>query len=59
MPAASDSLRADLQALRQEVAALRQVLREAALLIATEVRAGTGGTTEAVRKLRATVRDAA
>jgi hypothetical protein len=59
MPAASDSLRADLQALRQEVADLRQVLREAAVLIAGEVRAGTGGTTEAVQKLRNTVRDAA
>jgi tape measure domain-containing protein len=59
MPAASDSLRADLQALRQEVAALRQVLREAAILIAGEVRAGTSGTTEAVQKLRNTVRDAA
>ncbi len=59
MPAASDSLRADLQALRQEVADLRQVLREAAILIAGEVRAGTSGTTEAVQKLRNTVRDAA
>jgi hypothetical protein len=59
MPAASDSLRADLQALRQEVADLSQVLREAAVLIAGEVRAGTSGTTEAVQKLRNTVRDVA
>ncbi len=59
IPTASDSLRVDLQALRQEVAALRQVLREAAILIAGEVRAGTSGTTEAVQKLRNTVRDVA
>ncbi|MCX7380063.1 MAG: hypothetical protein NT133_01305 [Alphaproteobacteria bacterium] len=57
--APSDNLRSELLAVRREVAELRQVLRDAALLIASEVRAGTDGTTEAVRKLRATVRDAA